>query len=145
MREEFELKELCVGLVLTDGVRFLGVRPTGQTFYDMPKGMQDRGETLRDTVVREVEEETGLDISRYRSTLSDQGRFKYRMTKDLHVFLLQLPQLPPTSSMRCTSTFEMYGRRIPEVNGYKYFDWNDLSMFIPKMQSILKEVHRSLE
>jgi len=145
VNELFELKELSVGLVLTDGVRFLGVRPTGQTFYDMPKGMQNQGETLKDTVIREVKEETGFDISKYRSALSDQGRFKYRITKDLHVFLLMLPQLPPTSSMRCTSTFEMYGRKIPEVNGYKYFDWDDLSMFIPKMQSILKEVHRSLE
>jgi len=145
MKEEFELKELSVGLVLTDGVKFLGVRPTGQSFYDMPKGLQERGETLKDTVIREVEEETGLNISRYRSALSDQGRFKYRITKDIHVFLLLLPQLPSTSSMRCSSTFEMYGRKIPEVNGYKYFEWGDLSMFIPKMQSILKEVYRSLE
>lgn len=145
MTEEFELMGLSVGLILTNGVEFLGVRPTGQTFYDLPKGMRDEGENLKDTVLREVKEETGLNLYKYRAALSDQGRFHYRINKDVHVFILLLPELPSVSEMKCVSTFELYGRRIPEVNGYKYFSFDDLSAFIPKMQRIIREATKVLK
>jgi ADP-ribose pyrophosphatase YjhB (NUDIX family) len=42
--------------------RLLMIRRTDNDLYSIPGGMQDVGETIGRTVVREVEEETGIDI-----------------------------------------------------------------------------------
>ena len=46
------------GLVTNGKGEFLLIRRSG--LWDLPKGHQDPGESLEDTAVREVEEETGL-------------------------------------------------------------------------------------
>lgn len=54
----------CNGLV-RDGERILLIkrgRPPLQGYWSLPGGMVDLGETLAETVVREVREETGLEV-----------------------------------------------------------------------------------
>ena len=46
------------GLVINEKGEFLLIRRSG--LWDLPKGHQDPGESLEDTALREVEEETGL-------------------------------------------------------------------------------------
>lgn len=46
------------GLVINKTGEFLLIRRSG--LWDLPKGHQDSGESLEDTALREVEEETGL-------------------------------------------------------------------------------------
>ena len=73
-------------------------------FWQSVTGSQNEGETLRDTAVRELREETGLDAARYRlEDWNKQNRFEifryFRsryapgVTHNLeHVFSLQVPQ-----------------------------------------------------
>ena len=144
-----EEKKLSVGLVLTDGDVFLAVRPTGNTHahYDLPKGLVDPGENYTDTVIREFKEETDIDISKYRSQLKEMGKFPYLNYKDVFVFLLKIKTLPPTSSMKCTSKFEMYpGKFVPEVNGFFYIPWEDFAKhFNSGMGSILDKVKKEIK
>jgi dihydroneopterin triphosphate diphosphatase len=72
-------------------------------FWQSVTGSQHEGETLRDTAVREIREETGLDAARYE--LSDWGRenhyeifphWRHRYAPGIthnteHVFGLRLP------------------------------------------------------
>lgn len=57
--------QLCVGAVAVDGERLLLVR-RAQTpasgCWSVPGGRVERGETLAEAVVREVAEETGLEV-----------------------------------------------------------------------------------
>jgi 8-oxo-dGTP pyrophosphatase MutT (NUDIX family) len=134
-------KRVSAALFLTDGHVFLAVRPTGETTtYDLPKGRANPGENLKDTVVREIEEETGLDISRYKSQLIDMGRFMYRPEKDVHVFMLKMDNLPSTSSMTCRSMFNFGGKMEPEVDDYKYVPYDNLNRFNPMMKRIIQSV-----
>lgn len=48
--------------VQDDASRLLMIRRTDNDYYTIPGGAQDVGETLTQTVVREVEEETGITV-----------------------------------------------------------------------------------
>jgi len=139
-----EAKRLSVGLILTDGDVFLGALPTGRKVYDLPKGLKDSGESNIDAVIREVEEEVGIDISRYRSKLQPAGRFSYLPGKDLFVYVLKLDKLPSISSMRCSSTFNLYGRQVPEIKAYKYFSFDDLTIFKREMADIIEAARKMI-
>jgi ADP-ribose pyrophosphatase YjhB (NUDIX family) len=59
-----ERAEVCVGAVVVDGDRLLLVqrgRGPGVGSWSVPGGRVEAGETLAEAVVRELQEETGLD------------------------------------------------------------------------------------
>lgn len=141
---EEDVKRLSVGLILTDGEVFLAALPTGRKAYDLPKGLKNSGESNIDAVIREVEEEVGIDISRYRSKLQSVGRFSYLPGKDLFIYVLKLDKLPSTSSMKCSSTFNLYGRQVPEIAGYKYISFDNLSYFKRELADIIESVREMI-
>jgi len=79
-----------VGAVVIDGGRVLMCRrakPPRQGGWSLPGGGQELGETVRETAVREVREETGLDIEVLglvevidSIVRDDDGRIEYHYT-----------------------------------------------------------------
>jgi len=137
-----EEKIVSCGLVLTDNIKFLAVHPTFGTKWDIPKGMHEGGSYI-DTVLREVREEVGIDFSKYKSKIEYKGRYKYSEYKDLQIFLLVIDDLPQTSLMSCSSTFNAgNNRRLPEVDDYKYLKIGNFSFFNFSMKKILEDVLR---
>lgn len=130
--------KLSCALLLTNGNIFLAVIPTGGTMYDLPKGLHDIGESIIETVIREVEEETGFNISKYKNQLEYMGRYKYTGEKDIGVFLLKIDKLPLISGMKCSSLFGV--SKLPEVSGYRYISFDDLEKFRPQMVKIIRDI-----
>lgn len=128
----FVLKQISVGLLLTDGAVFLTCHSTGNKFYDIPKGLPEPNETARMACIREVSEETGLDIS--AEELTDLGIFEYTRQKDLHLFLLNTNDLPATDKMVCSSFFSnrYTGKQQPEVDGFRYIAWPEAEQYLTK-------------
>lgn len=115
------------GVIVTDGDRVLLCHPTGSSWkngWNLPKGLPDPGETPEVTAVREMMEETGLVASEH-GDLVYLGRFSYKPDKDLELFTLTVAVLPDVKTLRCDSTFTRGDKQIPEMNGFRYYEWSD--------------------
>ncbi len=120
--------KISAGLILTDNEIML-ICKVGKDRYDLPKGEIDEGETPLRACIREVREETGLQIT--TENLEDLGQFSYLVDKDLHLFKLVQEKLPPLHRMKCTSYYtDDMGKRLPEIIGYKYIHNNQIQEYM---------------
>lgn len=134
------MKKLSCGIIITDGKNILGGHPSNRNhdLYDIPKGRQEQGETFVETAIRETMEETGLKINKYK--LIDLGNFEYITTKDLHLFKLEVKQMPDISKLKCNSYFEINGKKVPEFDKYKIIPIDNLDQFQSSMAKVLKGI-----
>ena len=74
----------CGTLIVNPAGQLLLCHVTGTAKWDIPKGMQDDGETTLEAAMRELREEAGIvvfDADRF----IDLGLFDYRPDKRLHL------------------------------------------------------------
>jgi 8-oxo-dGTP pyrophosphatase MutT (NUDIX family) len=115
-------KVISCGVVMLNTQRELFVcHATGSPRWDLPKGIQDAGESALQTAVRETWEETSLMLE--PPTLTDLGSFDYLPAKRLHLFALRVASdaFDP-QQCRCHSTFSHHATGLPtlEVDGYAW-------------------------
>jgi 8-oxo-dGTP pyrophosphatase MutT (NUDIX family) len=115
-------KIVSCGIVLLDPQgRVLLAHATGTDHWDLPKGQGEPGETEAQSALREMAEETGIEID--ASRLVDLGRFAYRRDKDLHLFgaRAKAGELD-LSHCRCVSLFPRRndGVMIPEMDAWRW-------------------------
>ena len=111
----------CAVLLLNEHAQLLLCHVTGKRWWDVPKGLQELGETPRETALRELAEETGLVLVPHE--LLDLGRFDYRPDKDLHFFAaFRASDALDLSRCRCSTHFEhpRTGRPCPEVDAFEW-------------------------
>jgi len=115
-------KVVSCGIVMLNARRELFVcHATGNARWDLPKGLQEPGETALQTAVRECWEETSLAVR--PGTLHELGLFDYLPAKRLHLFALRVaPDAFEIRQCRCHSTYPHHatGLPTPEVDGYAW-------------------------
>jgi len=122
------MKQLTCGVIIINsdnkilGCKAYGKGDIGQ-IYDIPKGKLEPNETPVQTAIRETKEETGLNLNNIK--LKDLGEFKYNSKKRLHLFKCKLD--PNINDMYCKSRFDVNGVSRPEMVGYKFFNFNEIS------------------
>jgi predicted NUDIX family NTP pyrophosphohydrolase len=106
--------------------------------FSLPKGEIDEGEDKVAAAIREVKEETGLDLE--RSKLKYLGFYKYIEYKDLEMFYYEMKDVD-LKTLKCESYFEApNGKMLPEVNGFCNLCIDtEIDMFFFSMQKVMKK------
>lgn len=111
----------CGTLVLNAQGLLLLCHVTNTARWDIPKGMQDPGETTLEAAMRELREEAGLVLQAQR--FEDLGRFDYRPDKCLHLYRVRMgDELASLDDLVCTSFFPhpVTGQPTPETDGFRW-------------------------
>lgn len=129
----------CGTLVLNTARQLLLCHVTGTASWDIPKGLQDAGETPLQSARRELQEEAGLDFAPERFV--DLGEFDYRPDKRLHLFKVEVgDELCSLDQLRCTSFFPHHrtGVPTPEADGFRWASREELrTLCWPRMAARL--------
>ncbi len=103
--------------------------------YDLPKGKIDAGETPEQGAVREVREETGMNLE--ISGLIKLGYFDdYTSEKGIHIYSYQVSQLPSIKSLHCESYIDKEKHK-PEMIGYKIVELEEIHWLYKVLQKVL--------
>lgn len=138
------MKQVTAGIIIqNDKGQILGCIPFGKgDVFDIPKGHVDEGEDNSTAIIRELREETSIEL-----TLNDikfLGQFYYNKYKDLALFYHNGNY--DESKLRCTSLFNFYGREVPEMIGYRWINIDDIeNSFYKSLGPILSKEIKKLK
>jgi len=125
----------CGTLIVSRSGHLLLCHVTGTDHWDIPKGMQEPGETTLEAAIREIAEETGLQFD--PALFVELGRFPYRRDKDLFLYRLTVPEgFETLDHLVCTSHFphRHSGKPTPEVDAFQWAARNEIgAMCWPRM------------
>lgn len=108
-----------------NGLLLVG-HPTGHPYtgnvWSIPKGEKDDEETSLETAIREVMEESNLDLD--PNELQYVGKAIYRSgKKTLEAYFVKLPQECTEYDVKCTSEFQDHrGKMVLEIDHFKWID-----------------------
>ncbi|MGZ3237054.1 MAG: NUDIX hydrolase [Burkholderiaceae bacterium] len=125
----------CGTLIVNSKRQLLLCHVTNTDKWDIPKGMQNPGESTLEAAMRELYEETGLKFD--ENLFENIGEFDYRSDKKLHLFKVHASNdFGSLNHLRCTSFFSHHitGKSMPEVDGFCWVPREDIEKFCwPKM------------
>lgn len=129
----------CGTLVVNPAGQLLLCHVTHTAHWDIPKGMQDPGETTLEAAMRELQEEAGATFPAGR--FIDLGGFEYRRDKRLHLYRVDAgTDLVKLDGLACTSFFPHHitGVMIPETDGFRWASRAEVAKLCwPRMAALL--------
>lgn len=128
----------CALIVLTPSKRILLVHPTfGRRVggWSIPKGIADEGEDLVEAALRELWEETSLDLRDKKAEVIPLGRFPYVKHKDIFYAYYRSPVEIETINLICESCFDHRGTPLPEVDDFTTVLFDDALTFLNVKQA----------
>lgn len=125
----------CGILVCNPHDELLLCHATGTSYWDIPKGSAEAGESALQTALREAAEECSLVFA--PDDLLELGRFVYRPGKDLHLYAVLIERLD-TRGCRCHTQFrDRFGRLRAEMDGFAWVPFAELPRHCAKSMNAL--------
>ena len=140
MRQDTRHYTVSCGTLVLDGQgRLLLGHVTNTAAWDIPKGMQDPGETTLEAAMRELQEESGAAFAPERFV--DLGEFAYRRDKRLHLYRVEAgEELGDLAQLVCTSWFPHHktGKPTLEMDAFRWAGRDEVSQLCwPRMANLL--------
>ncbi len=133
--------ENTAGVIIYDiSGKVLITKPTNGNIWSFPKGMPDIEEELKTAAIREVLEETSLDLSQikgYFENITYTQKYPKR-DKTIHLFIFKSQQpIEDNYEIKCDSYFELDGKKYPENDDHKWIHPLDALKYIHDAQKII--------
>jgi 8-oxo-dGTP pyrophosphatase MutT (NUDIX family) len=132
----------CGTLVVNAQRELLLCHATHTAHWDIPKGMQDPGESTLEAAIRELREEAGIGFAPERFV--ELGLFDYRRDKRLHLYRVDAgDELTCLDHLVCSSIFPHHasGKPTPEMDGFRWATRADVATLCwPRMAALLQSI-----
>lgn len=131
------------GILVHHNGYFLVCHPTNAKWkqsWSLPKGIQEPNESAKETALRELREETNLNLSGYK--LKDLGIFDYRADKKFHVFSCEVDKPINPKTLSCSSTFSLLDAETKEVDSYAWIPFEKAQAYLnPNTFKVWKQLN----
>ncbi len=122
------MKQSAVAIMVHNG-KFLIGRAPNHDRWDIPKGNIGQYESAIEASIREAREETGIKMKTNRGGLPQVmysiGPVDYLKDKKLFLNVFRLTDKQAKTPLKCTSFFEMHGKKYPELEEFKWITWDE--------------------
>jgi 8-oxo-dGTP pyrophosphatase MutT (NUDIX family) len=137
------MREISCGFIIVNNNKKVLLGKTNSGNYTVFKGKQEKNETFLDTAIRELSEESGIDINilpQLKEYISTEPVFEYHLkNKDVFLFLLEDNLgLLKDFRFKCKSTYGKSEKNL-EILGYKWVKIKDMSKHIFPSQKGIKK------
>ena len=122
-------KKISSGILIHDGESLLMGHSNGNDFFDIPKGVTKQSEDYMDTMIRECNEEFGIDVTPYINNIKYLGRHDYSRYKDLMLYELRCEYLSLSGNtlrlnadvidLNCSSYYTISNKEMLEIDSYE--------------------------
>lgn len=141
---DIEEKVVTCGVLIQYKDKFLICHATMSPWWSIPKGIKNKNESLAAAAIRELREETGIELN--ENQLEFAGVFPYTDKKDLALFKYNLNHPIDIKSLKCTSYFfhAKTKKQLPETDSFKFVDLKEAKNKLnKKLYYIISEVIKS--
>lgn len=118
------MSKLTCGVIFEKEGKILVGHVTGQEHWDIPKGKQETNELPIEAAVREVQEETGMIISKH--DLYALGSHPYRRGKQICLFMYKGKE--EIKAKHCREAIKDFKKK--ELDDFKYVDFAELATHV---------------
>ncbi len=126
--------KLSAVAIMIHGGKFLIGRAPNHDRWDIPKGGIGKFESPIEASIREAKEETGIKLKSNRGGLPQIvysiGPIDYLKDKKLFLNVFRLTDKQANTKLKCTSFYEMYGKKYPELEEFKWITYAEKDEYL---------------
>jgi 8-oxo-dGTP pyrophosphatase MutT (NUDIX family) len=131
------------GFMVSSGFNYLLCHPTDHKKWSISKGCIDVGETPLITAIRELKEETGIDVGNHHVEIKYLGQYEMpHKIVDVYMLINDDMSIRDDVKLHCDSKFvcEKTGEIKPEMDDFKWVKFDELYDQLMVSQQCLVEM-----
>jgi 8-oxo-dGTP pyrophosphatase MutT (NUDIX family) len=140
-----------LGVIIYDITgKILITKPTNGHTWSFPKGLPDEEEGFMSAAIREVLEETSLDLDKIKGSFGNEIHSQKYTNRDkkVHLFIFKSEEaIEGNYEIKCESFFELKGKHYPENDDAKWIFPEEAVKYLHEAQKsiLLRLIENKIE